>query len=136
MSYLMNKVKCFAYLPSQQMVGQIRASKHILKLGLTYKFLMNNPDFETQQHITIWCNNLRNMKNFNTTPQNVLLKKKLYFSIIKVDFWNFNLGVRKSLECRIFNHLPQSFWGPWAAPRPPAVVGTSAACRTSSCHNG
>jgi hypothetical protein len=26
------------------------------------------------------------------------------------------------------HHLSQSFWGPWAAPRPPAVKGTEQAC--------
>jgi hypothetical protein len=75
--------------------------------------------------LQLWCNNWRNLKNFNTTPQYYFCKNFQYFSIKKVDFWNFNLGVRKSLECRIFNHLPQSFWGPWAVPRPPAVVGNS-----------
>ena len=31
-----------------------------------------------------------------------------------------NSSLRKCPECRILHHLPQSFWGPWAAPRPPA----------------
>ena len=76
------------YLPPQSKNGRPEKEKkpHIFKLGLRYKFVMNNPDFETQQHTTIWCNNWRNMKNYNTTPQNVLLKKNQYFSIIKVDF--------------------------------------------------
>jgi hypothetical protein len=28
--------------------------------------------------------------------------------------FKLKLGARRSPECRIFHHLPQSFWGPWA----------------------
>jgi hypothetical protein len=36
------------------------------------------------------------------------------------------LSARRGLECRIFHHLSQCFWRPWATPRTPAIKGTSA----------
>ena len=38
------------------------------------------------------------------------------------------LSARRDLECRILHHLSQSFWGPWAAPRPLAVKGAVDGC--------
>ena len=45
-------------------------------------------------------------------------------------FFKLKLGVSKLLECRILHQIPQSFWGPSAAPRPPAVEVTRFASRT------
>jgi len=55
MSYFMNKVKYFAYLPIQSKNGgpEKPGQTNIFKLGLRYNFFMNNPDFETQQQTTI-----------------------------------------------------------------------------------
>ena len=46
--------------------------------------------------------------------------------------WSWKLGFRgiifraKNLrECRILHYLPQSFGGPWAGPRPPAIMTIS-----------
>ena len=39
----------------------------------------------------------------------------------KWNFFKLKLGVSKLLECKILHQIPQSFWGSWAAPRPPAV---------------
>ena len=36
--------------------------------------------------------------------------------------YKLKLGARRSPECSIFHHLPQSFWGPSADTRPPAVT--------------
>jgi hypothetical protein len=50
----MNKVKYFAYLPTQSKNGEPEKGKQTyFMLGLRCKFFMNNPYFETQQHTAI-----------------------------------------------------------------------------------
>ena len=46
---------------------------------------------------------------------------KAWFLVEKVRFLVIIFSARKWRECRILHHLPQSFWGPLKAPRPPAV---------------
>ena len=46
---------------------------------------------------------------------------KAWFLVEKVGFLVIIFSARKWRERRILHHLPQSFWGPLKAPRPPAV---------------
>jgi hypothetical protein len=40
----------------------------------------------------------------------------------KQDFLKFKWSAWKLLDCWILHQIPQSFWGPWTALRPPAVI--------------
>jgi hypothetical protein len=81
------------------------------KSSLTH-YTFDKIKFLSQLHICIALLNILFLKFY---------VQKLTCCSWKLGFQGIIFSARKLRECRILHHLPQSFWGPSAAPRPPSV---------------